>query len=131
MDLSVFRFQSKFASATVLLFASIFMIGCGGDATYTATDEDRFTGLVTSLQEAAGTPGSFATLFAQDAVPNDETREQMRNFAYQLMSWEISGDAAILTVTVYEPKDYSAVGEVQWNAARQDGSWRLTAVSLP
>jgi hypothetical protein len=125
------RFRLRaFSTLALLLPLAATWSGCGGEKQEVAPEDTRIGGLVTSLEDVAGDPKSFESLFAPGAAPKDSERPKYKQYTYQLKDTpRVSGDTA--TFTAVMSKDGSVVGEKEWTAVKVGDAWKLKDAPLP
>lgn len=123
---------------------SVLVAGCGEDpreAERTEVGELRIRVAGVASTAAQHEPDAFQEAFAEGAAPPDSDRPK---YAPPMM-FELSGkpeisgsgDSATLTVKVFRRSDdpisveKELLGEVEWEAVRVHGKWKLKAAPLP
>ena len=92
--------------------------------------------MVNEVSANAETADRFAVQFAEGAaLPDSERSKYAPPLYFMLKSAEISGDAATMTVEVFQAAEGGGedqlLGEVTWTAVRKDKRWHLKSVPLP
>lgn len=124
------RIRAFWIFALLLPLAAI-CSGCGGEKQEVAPEDTRMVGLVTSLEDVAGDPKNFQSLFAEGAAPKDSERPKYKQHKFQVKDTpRVSGDTAVFTVVVSKP-DGAVVGEKEWTAVKVGDKWKLKDAPLP
>ncbi len=117
-----------FVGCLCVAVCTLSITGCGRPKPGTpAHDAAAF---VAGVADAAGTPASFNSLFAEGAAPPAAERKKFQQHNYWGKQASVSGDTATVTVEVYDISG-TIVGEVEWTAVREGGQWKLKDAPLP
>jgi len=123
----------EFRHSILAVFCGIVcaLFGCGPDPSAPLTDTGQLTGLVYNFSDAARSQATFAAMFAASKSPTESERKKYASLNFRPLSdVEINGDQATLKVLVRDLNDQD-LAEMEWQAVRENGAWKLTLAPLP